>query len=181
LGRLVIKLTLPSEVEAEARVYEYQTVEEGCAEWEAEACMEEGLSSGACAERIERTCPKVICKDVEYTAVVEGRGVISKEGAFPVKALSMLTVTYNSEENPPALEVEYETKPEYPNLDEPFEIRVTYKWDWLPRVEDAYATLRIHAILEGMFTYAEGEGRATTRVKFPPSPIPGELPVCHPI
>jgi hypothetical protein len=166
VGRLIVSITLPSEVRAEKKTYEYEEPEESCAEWVAESCLEEGRTPEECEYAIYSECPMVKKTETRYVAVIEGEGLITKEGVLPVKAFSKLTYVWWIEgEEPHKPVVESITFTPRPELDEPFRVALTCSWEKRLRYYDL--TLVILAVLRGPTSEASGEGRATTRVKFP--------------
>jgi hypothetical protein len=166
LGRLIVNLSMPSEVKAEKVVYEYTEPEESCAERLWEYCYSEDLTREQCAVLIERECPKVRKQITYYSATIEGTGLITKEGVFPARGLSKLDYRLRVEGEAPRPEVNYYINPP-PELDVPFQVIFMCSWDEKPPSGFYDATLVLEATLSGLVTKVSGKGRATTRVKFP--------------
>jgi hypothetical protein len=167
VGRLIVNITLPSEVRAEKKTFERTEVEEACAERVAEACWEEGLGPEECESLIYSECPMVLKTETGYVAVIEGEGLVSKKGVFPLRGLSKLTYTWWVEgEEARKPEVSLMTNP-YPELDVPFKVVLTCFWEEKKKPRYYYdLTLVFSAVLSGLTSDAWGEARATTRVRF---------------
>jgi hypothetical protein len=165
VGRLIVSITLPSEVRAEKKTFERTGVDEACAEWVAEVCWEEGLGPEECERLIYSECPMVVKTETGYVATIEGTGLVSKEGVFPLRGLSKLTYTWRVEgEEARKPEASLMTNP-YPELDVPFKVVLTCFWEEKPRFYYDL-TLVFSAVLSGLASDAWGEARATTRVRF---------------
>jgi hypothetical protein len=166
VGRLIVSITLPSEVAAEKRAFEYEEVDEACAEWVWEGCISEGGKPEECEREVYSQCPKVTKTETHYVALIEGTGLVTKEGILPLRGLSGLTYEWWVEgEETRRPEVSFIADP-HPELDVPFKVILVCTWRGKkPRYYDL--TLVFKAKLSGYASEATGEARATTRVKFP--------------
>jgi hypothetical protein len=166
VGRLIVSITLPSEVKARKETYERYEVDEACAEWVWEACTEGGGKPEECEREVYSQCPTVKKAESHYIAVIEGTGLVTKEGILPLRGLSGLTYEWWVEgEETRRPEVSFMTDP-HPELDVPFKVIVFCTWrEKKPRYYDL--TLVFRATLSGFVSEVTGEARATTRVKFP--------------